>query len=74
MNKIIHKYLLEIGEQKTLAQIQNKIGYMEVMYRKAYNYCKSTREGVTKRDIVMGYPHIIAKIDSTCFFGDWRNS
>lgn len=70
-NSIIHKYLSENGVQKTPAQIQNKIGYMEVMYRKACDYCKSTGEGVTERDIVMGYPHIMAKLDSICPYF-WR--
>ena len=36
------------------------------MYCKAYNYCKSTWEGVTEKDIVIEYPHIVVKINSIC--------
>ena len=70
-SKVIQKYLSKNGVEKTPAQIQNKIGYMELVYRKAYDYCKSTGEGVIEKDIVMRHPHIIAKIDSICPYF-WR--
>ena len=37
-----------------------------MMYRKAYDYCKSTGEGIIDKDIIMEYPYILAKIYSIC--------
>ena len=68
---VIQTYFIENGIRKILSQIQNKIGYLEVMYHKVYDYCKSTIKGVTEKDILMEYPHILAKIDSICLYF-WR--
>ena len=69
-NTVIQRYLSKHGVQKILVERQNKIEYLEVMYRKAFNYYKSKRR-VTQRIIVMEYLHSIAKVDFVCSYF-WR--